>query len=162
MATISFTNEHLSKLKQAATEMLFQDRKVKGQIGTELSIHDLLHIASVSTLQTLHGNLKKTIDSKENLDEWSMTEYQQKQLVTLKKDKEVINLIIGYRKSLAEREANSQKLAKVREQIKDIKEQTLTPEARLQALTEKEKELSVLSEEFTEEVKTLQEEIKNN
>ena len=70
MATVSFTNEHLSKLKQAATEMLFQDRKVKGQIGTELSIHDLLHNASVSTLQTLHSNLKKTIDSKENLDEW--------------------------------------------------------------------------------------------
>ena len=91
-----------------------------------------------------------------------MTEYQQKQLVSLKKDKEVINLIIGYRKALAEREANSQRLEKVREQIKGIKEQTLTPEARLLALTEKEKELSVLIEEFTEEVKTLQEEIKKD
>lgn len=161
MTEVTFTGEHLNKLKQLSIGMLFEDRKIKGQIGTELSIHDLLHNSSVATLQKVHGNLKKAIENKEGLDEWSMTPYQQRQLETLNKDKEIVNLIIGYKKFLAQQESNKSKLSEIREEIAQLKKATMSPEDRIAALTLKEQELAGLSEGFTEEVNAIKEEIKS-
>lgn len=148
MSKINFTKEHLQKLKEAATKMLFANSVVDGLVGSKLTVHDLIHNTTINTLITINSNMKREIEKISNLDEWSMTEYQQRKLANLKEIQEFVNLLIGYKKNRAEIEADKSKLAELRAKQAELQESTLTPEDRLKAL---EKEISELSENLQEE-----------
>lgn len=135
MATkINFTQEHLAKLKDLATKMLFNGTIIKGLVGSESNIYDLVHNTTINSLITLNSNLKKEIEKISNLDEWSMNSYQQSKLETTKETQELVNLLIGYKKDLAQKGEDKAKLSELKAKYKELKESTMTPEDRLKAL----------------------------
>lgn len=134
MAKINFTAEHQARLQQLAGEALFAGTTFKGSLGSEMSIFDLIHNTNVQTLTRYHGNIRKEISEIENLDEWSLSEYQQKKASRLKKNAELINLLIGYQRKQAEVAAEKQAYAELKKKYNELKEQTTTPEDRLKAV----------------------------
>lgn len=150
MAKINFTKEHLASLRELATKMLFNNILIKGTMGTELNVFELIHNTTINTLITLLGNVKKAIENMNNLDEWSMTPYQQKKLKILEENKEFLNLLIGYKKYRNEVQSDKEKLAQLKVKRAELEEQALTPEAKLKALDEEIAAMGTLDEEETE------------
>lgn len=136
MATkpITFTKDHLTKLKELAVKALFSGMVIKGKIGTEINIYDLLHSTTTATLIDINGILKGQIEKQSNLDEWSMTEHQQKKLETLKVQQELVNLLIGYKKAQAEKQDARSTLANLKREYTRLKEEQMTPEERLKSM----------------------------
>jgi len=131
---ITFTQEHRTQLQSLCANFLFSGRTISGKIGTEINIYDLLHNTTLRTTQELYSNVTKTIESKEKLDRWSMTEYQQNELKKLKTTQELLDLMIGYKKAKSQAQADKEKLAQLRATMKELEESTKTPEARLAEL----------------------------
>lgn len=134
MSKINFTKEHLAKLKDLAIKFLFKGILIKGAVSTELSVWDIIHNTTLNTLSTIYGNLKREIEKIGNLDEWNLTDYQQKKLESLKEQAEFINLTIGYRKYRIEVQTDKDKLRELKAKQQELKESALTPIERLAAL----------------------------
>lgn len=147
MAKINFTKEHLAKLKDLAIKFLFKGILIKGAINSELSVWDILHNTTLNTLSTIYGNLKREVEKISNLDEWNLTDYQQKKLEVLKEQMEFVNLVIGYKKYQIEIQSDKDKLRELKAKQQELKESTLTPVERLAAL-----EAEIASIESVEEL----------
>ena len=63
-----------------------------------------------------------------------MTDYQQRKLEATKETQELVNLLIGFKKDSAQKEADKSKLSELKAKYKELKESTMTPEDRLKAL----------------------------
>lgn len=132
---VVFTGEHLSELKSVYTELSFSGEVIDGPMGAnKLTPYDLLHSASVTSLQGVYTRLKKNIEGKSDLDEWSMTEYQQRQIKMMTNWKQFVHLMIGYRKWQAENIFNANKKRELSAKLKQLKEDLLTPEEKLRQL----------------------------
>ena len=70
-------------------------------------------------------------------DEWVASDYTQDKLEALKKQKELVNLIIGWRRYKLEAEATQKQKSELTEQLKALKESTKTPEDRIKELEAK-------------------------
>lgn len=127
MKKINFTPEHDAALKAVALELLFGGIFIKGIAGTQYSVFDLLHEVTVNTLVTMYGNLKKEITKIEELDEWSMNDYQQKKLVESKKMAEFLNLTIGWRKYQDQVASDKEQLKALKAKMKELKLSSMTP-----------------------------------
>jgi chromosome segregation ATPase len=126
--------------------MLFTNETVVSRIGTPLNIVELIHTTTIGTLNEIRLSLGKVIDKLENQDEWTSTEDTQTKLEGLKLKKELVNLIIGYKRFNLENEANARKKAELEAKLKELKESQKTPEDRIKEL---EAEISQLdTEEF--------------
>lgn len=147
MSKINFTLEHTARLKELAGEALLAGTLFKGNIGTEQTIYDLFHTCNVNTLTRYHGNIKKEVAEIEALDEWSLTDYQQKKAVRLKKNQELINLLIGYKRNQEQLATDREKVKALRAQYQTLKEATTTPEEKLKAI---EAELAAYGPEVVE------------
>lgn len=135
MGKINFTSEHSAKLKELAVKALFDGETFKPTgLGNENTIHDLIHNVSVDTLTKYHANVKKQVAEIENLDEWNLTDYQQRKAASLKKTQELVNLIIGYRRSEIEKAAEKKALQEKLSLYKQLKEEAKTPEERMKEL----------------------------
>lgn len=131
---INFTKEHLQQLKSLMIEMLFGNSSLKGAMGTNINAHQLLNETSIKTLQGLYLTTSKDIENQSKLDRWSMTDYQQNKLEELKQTAELLDLLIGYKKSEAQREAAAGKLKEKREILQSLKDQSKTPAERIKEL----------------------------
>jgi len=131
MAKVNFTKEHFAQLSALAGAALINGTRFKGNMGTEMNIYDLFHNTNITTLTRYHGNIKKEIAEIEGMDEWSLTEHQQRKATNLKKQLELVFLLIGYQRNKAEVEANAAKLRELKATYAELKESTKTPEDRL-------------------------------
>lgn len=134
MASINFTKEHLAQLEKAMIKQLFDGSAIKGPMGTTLNAHQLLHETSVKSLQQLYVTTTKDIENQSKLDRWSMSDYQQSKLEELKSQAELLDLIIGFKKSEALKEANKIKLKEKRELLNTLRDQSKTPADRIKEL----------------------------
>ena len=134
MAKINFTKDHFAKLQTLALGMLFNNDTILSRIGTPLNIVELIHTTTVGTLNEIRLGLAKAIEKLENQDEWTSTEDTQNKLEALKAKKELVNLIIGYKRFTLENEANARKKAELSEKLKQLKESQKTPEDRIKEL----------------------------
>jgi len=134
MASINFTKEHLAQLEKAMIKQLFDGSAIKGPMGTTLNAHQLLHETSVKSLQQLYVTTTKVIENQSKLDRWSMSDYQQSKLEELKSQAELLDLIIGFKKFEALKEANKIKLEEKRELLNTLRDQSKTPSERIQEL----------------------------
>lgn len=149
MAKINFTAEHQNKLNNLIIKMLFGNLVLKGLMGTELNVHQLVNQTSINSLITMNSNLKKQITSIEDLDEWSQTPYQQKKLKDTKEMQELINLLIGYKKYQEQKNSDAQQVRNLKAKVAELEAQTITPAEQLAKLK---KEIAELGgeEEATE------------
>lgn len=147
MAKVNFTREHYAKMQTLAFAMLVHNQTISTKMGQPLNIVELMHTQTINTLNSIRLSLGKQIETLESQDEWVATDYQQEKLEALKKQKELVNLIIGWKRFKAEVEETRKKKATLKEQLDAYKEAQKTPEDKIKEL---EAELATLdsTEEF--------------
>lgn len=134
MAAINFNQEHKQQLEKLLLKMLFEDSTIKGALGTTLNVVQLLHQSSIKTLQSLYVNISKEIENQSKLDRWSMSDYQQSKLEELKSTSELLDLLIGFKKSEAIRISNAELIREKKRMLKDLIEEKKTPAERIAEL----------------------------
>ena len=132
MAKINFTKEHEAKLDALAVKMLKENGIVRTPMGQVLNIVELMHTTSINQLNNIRTTLLKAIQKKEEGDEWIETDTSA--LDQMKDAKELVNLIIGWKRKnleIAENKARKEELSK---KLAELKESTKTPEDRIKEL----------------------------
>ena len=145
MAKINFTKQHFDRLKELSVEMLLSNGVLRGKLGNPLNIVELIHTTSIGQLNDIKTALAKQIEKIEAKDEW--IEPDPANIQYLRDRKELVNLIIGYKRSLMERAENAMKKEELTKKLAELKESTKTPEDRIK---EMEAELAAIetSEDF--------------
>lgn len=147
MTKVNFTKEHYAKMKELAFAMLVYNQTISTKMGQSLDIVELMHTQTINTLNGIRLGLGKQIETLESQDEWVATDYQQEKLEAFKKQKELVNLIIGWKRhNLEIQEARARK-AELTAQLNELKESQKTPEDRIKELETQLKELDT-TEEF--------------
>ena len=136
MAKINFTKEHYAKMKELAFDMLVNNEVVNTKLGQPLTIVDLLHTQTINTLNNIRLAIGKQIEGIENQDEWTTSAYQQEKLEKLKQAKELVNLIIGWKRHNIEVQEAKAKKAELNAQLKQLKESQKTPEDKIKEIEE--------------------------
>lgn len=144
---INFTKEHYAKLKELAFDMLVSNDTIPTKLGQSLTVLELMHTTTINTLNGLKQQIAKQIDNLENQDEWTSSEHLQSKLNKLKAKKELVNLIVGWKRYSEEREKLSAKKEELSIQLKKLKEAQKTPEERIKELEEQIAGITV-NEEF--------------
>ena len=146
MVKVNFTKEHLAKLKELAFAMLAQNGVIQTKFGQTLTIVDLMHTQTINTLNGIRVAIGKSIEALENKDEWVATDSTQADLTILKEKKELVNLIIGWKRyneyikeSIADRE-------QLKAQLTELKESQKTPEDKIKELEAKLAEYDTVEE----------------
>lgn len=136
MGKINFTKEHMARMKELATDMLFNNGTIKTALGYA-NVHDILHLTTIESLKTILRGLKKTIENMEDADEWATTDYERQKLDKLKQDKEFINLVVGYKRYLYEQDEIAKNRQKLELEIKALEDAEKTPADKIKELKEK-------------------------
>jgi len=138
---INFTKDHMIRLYDLANEMLFDNATIQTSMGQVLNIVELLHCTSIGQLQNIMSSIKKKIDKIEESDEWLAPDNNK--LEELRRMKELINLIIGWKRHTLEITENRRKKAELTAKLAELKESQKTPEDRIKEL---ESEIATLEE----------------
>ena len=136
---INFTQEHYVKLQSLAAEALFNKVVITTKLGQPLNIYELLHTTSINQLNEIKSSLAKKIEKMEETDEWVQPDNDR--LEWYKNAKELVNLIIGWKRYNLEVEANKKKKEELSEKLNELRESTKTPEDRIKELEAQLKEL---------------------
>ena len=145
MAKINFTQEHFEKLKAYAVEMLFSNETINTNLGQPLSIVELLHTTTINTLNSIRLTLSKGIETIENQDEWISGSTSQRKLENLKAKKELVNLIIGYKRFAQEQTEIARERAHLEDELSRLKESQKTPEDKIKEIESKLNDLNTVN-----------------
>lgn len=132
MAKINFTREHESKLDALAVKMLKENSIIRTPMGQVLNIVELMHTTSINQLNNIRTSLLKAIQKKEEGDEWIETDTSA--LDQMKDTKELVNLIIGWKRKNLEIAENKAKKEELTKKLAELKESTKTPEDRIKEM----------------------------
>ena len=136
MTKINFTTEHKHKLFELAIEMLIQNDIIYTRLGQPITIVDLIHNTTINTLNSIRLSLTKRIETLENEDEWAASNAGQVELENTKRHKEIVNLVIGYKRNLEYQEEIAIKKSKLTKELNMLKESQKTPEDKIKELQE--------------------------
>lgn len=142
MRKINFTKEHLEKMKNLLIDMLINNEVILHKMIT-LDVVALLHTTSINSLNSCRLELGKAITNLENQDEWTTSEFNQIKLDKLKKQKELVNLIIGYKRWLEEQATIINEKKELEHELKALKESQKSPEDKIKELEAKLSDLKV-------------------
>ena len=146
MAKINFTKEHFNKMCTLLMGMLLRNEVISSKLGTPINVVELLHTTTINSLNNIRLTLSNKIKQLESQDEWVASDSTAKQLDTAKEQKELVNLVIGYKRYKMEVEENAQKKAELTAKLKALKESQKSPEDKIKEI---EAELSAMSETET-------------
>ena len=141
MAKINFTKEHFTKLMELAGKALLENRTISNKMGTPLNIVELMHMLTPNQLNDIKAMIAKRIEQQESKDEW--IDPDNEKLAQLKENKELVNLIVGWKRLNIERAEAARKKEELTKKLAELKESTKTPEDRIK---EMEAELAQLEE----------------
>jgi hypothetical protein len=99
----------------------------------------LLHTTSINQLNEIKTGLAKKIEKVEATDEWIAPDNDK--LQSMKDTKELVNLIIGWKRYNLELDENARKKEELSKKLTELKESTKTPEDRIKELEAQLKEL---------------------
>ena len=134
MAKINFTKEHFNKMCKGLLAMLLNNGVVTTKLGTPINVVELLHTTTINSLNNIRLSLAQKITALENQDEWTSNEETTKKLENYKETKELVNLIIGYKRFKMEAEEESQKKANLIAKLNEIKESQKSPEDKIKEI----------------------------
>jgi hypothetical protein len=97
----------------------------------------LLHTTTINTLNSIRLQLAKEIEAIENQDEWVSGEVSQRKLDSLKAKKELVNLIIGYKRFIQEQTEIARERASLEDELVRLKESQKTPEDKIKEIESK-------------------------
>ena len=136
---INFTKDHMSRLLDLADEALFSKATVFTKLGQPLNIYELLHTTSINQLNEIKIGLAKKIEKVESADEWIAPDNDK--LQSMKDAKELVNLIIGWKRYNLELTENELKKEELTKKLAELKESQKTPEDRIKEIEAQIKEL---------------------
>lgn len=136
---INFTKANMLRLCELANDALFEKKTVTTRLGQVLNIFELIHTTTVNQLNEIRLSLSKKIEKIEEGDEWTSPDNDK--LQAMKETKELVNLIIGYKRYNAELAENKAKKAELTKKLEELKESTKTPEDRIKEMEAQLKEL---------------------
>ena len=136
---INFTKDHMIRLYDLANEALFDKTVVTTKLGQVLNIYELLHTTSINQLNEIKTGLSKKIEKIEDQDEWIAPDGDK--LQAMKDTKELVNLIIGWKRYNLELAENARKKEELTAKLTELKESQKTPEDRIKELEAQLKEL---------------------
>ena len=136
---INFTKDHMSRLLDLADEALFSKATVFTKLGQPLNIYELLHTTSINQLNEIKIGLAKKIEKVEESDEWVAPDNDK--LQSMKDTKELVNLIIGWKRYNFELTENELKKEELSKKLAELKESQKTPEDRIKEIEAQIKEL---------------------
>lgn len=131
---VNFTKEHLNSLQGLALNMLFKNEVINSKLGQPMNIIDLLHLTTINTLNNLRIGLGKAIENLESQDEWVAGEETQAKLQVLKNQRELVNLIVGYKRYLYEQNKNEELKKELQKSLAALKESQKSPEDKIKEL----------------------------
>lgn len=134
MTKVNFTQEHLAKLKDLAFKVLMSGEVFTTKLGQPINIFELIHTQTINTLNGLRLALARKIEDLEKQDEWVASDYQQEQLEGYKMKKELVNLIIGWKRHQLELAELKQQREAVLKELETLKESQKTPEEKIKEL----------------------------
>lgn len=139
MNKINFTDEHKNNLEKLYVALSFSGETLANKFGAgTINPYDALHNTSVSTLKSIHSQLKSEIAKKESdTDEWTNSEYDQRQLGLKKKWVEYIHLVIGYKRSEEEKARNSKEIRDLKKELETLRSNNMSPEDKIKAVEAK-------------------------
>ena len=136
---INFTKEHMTRLMDLADEALFSRATIQTKLGQILNIYELLHTTSINQLSEIKSSLAKKIEKMEESDEWIQPDNDK--LQSMKDTKELVNLIIGWKRYNLELAENARKKEELTAKLTELKESQKTPDERMKELEAQIKEL---------------------
>lgn len=131
---INFKKEHFDKLKELAVKALFNNDTVVGRLGNPIGIVELIHGTTINSLNQIRLSLAKKIEGLEGKDEWAADDTNQVSLEKAKEQKDLVNLIIGYKRYKQEVADNKANKKALQEQLSALKESQKTPEDKIKEL----------------------------
>lgn len=131
---INFKKEHFDKLKELAVKALFNNDTVVGRLGNPIDIVELIHGTTINSLNQIGLSLAKKIEGLEGKDEWAADDTNQVSLEKAKEQKDLVNLIIGYKRYKQEVADNKANKKALQEQLSALKESQKTPEDKIKEL----------------------------
>lgn len=131
---INFKKEHLIRLKELAVKMLFNNDVIIGRLGNPIGIVELIHGTTINSLNQIRLSLAKKIESLEGKDEWAADDTNQVSLEKAKEQKDLVNLIIGYKRYKQEVTDNNATKKALQKQLSILKESQKTPEDKIKEL----------------------------
>lgn len=134
MGKINFTKENFERMKELAVDMLLNNESVTTKMGQILNISELLHTTTINTLNGIRLALAKRIEDAENKDEWVQEPSDSKYLSLIRKQKELVNLIIGWKRWTLEQNEVASKKKALKEELEKLKESQKTPEDKIKEL----------------------------
>lgn len=134
MAKINFTQDHFAQMQHLLLGMLMSNTTVTTKLGGELNVVELLHTTTINTLNSIRLSLSKHIENLESKDGWIADNTSQEALDKAKTQKELVNLIIGYKRYMLEREETKRKRAAIEAKLAELKESQKTPEDKIKEL----------------------------
>lgn len=142
---INFTKEHFSKLVNLVAQAAMNNVVINTKMGQALNIVELLHTTSITTLNNIKASLTQKIRNIEDRDEW--IEADSEALDGIKAQKELVNLIVGWKRWKMEMDENRHKKEELTKKLTELKESTKSPEDKIK---EMEAELAAMDtiEEF--------------
>ena len=129
----------MSRLLDLADEALFDKTVVFTKLGQPLNIYELLHTTSINQLNEIKLGLAKKIEKAEAADEWIAPDNDK--LQSMKDTKELVNLIIGWKRYNLELTENELKKEELSKKLAELKESQKTPEDRIKEIEAQLKEL---------------------
>ena len=138
---INFTKQHYQDLVNLVAQAAMNHVVINTKMGQPLDIVALLHTTSINTLNDIKASLVKKIRGIEDRDEW--VDADTVVLDTLKGQKELVNLIVGWKRWKMEIDENRKKKENLTKKLAELKESTKTPEDRIK---EMEAELAAMND----------------
>lgn len=138
---VNFNREHYNKLCGLAVKMLMSNGTISTKMGQPLNIVELIHTTSINGLNSIKAALAQRIQNLESRDEW--VEVDTTELDNLKEAKELVNLIVGYKRWRLEAVEIAKKKAELTEKVAKLEESQKTP---ADLIKEAKDELAALSE----------------
>lgn len=155
-----FNETYLNRLKVLIVTAAMRNWKLTNQFGATFTTQTLLHETTPNSLKAILRVIKKKISEVEDNSTWEITKKQEEQLQELKLQEELVDTIIGYKIFLTNREEALEEKAQLEEKLKQLEEESMTPEERKAKLKERIKALSF--EEETKEPEQKEEKSEQN
>ena len=134
MAKINFTKDHYNKMLSMAAVMLVNNEVVMTKMGQPLNIVELMHTTTIGTLMDIKKNLSKKIENLEDQDEWVESNTNQVNLTRYKNQKELVNLIIGWKRFTLEASETAKRKQELESKLKELKDSQKTPEDKIKEI----------------------------
>lgn len=144
MAQVNFTKVHFDRMCSLLVAMLLSNDTIQSKLGSPINAVDLLHTTTINSLNGIRLSLAKKVEALENQDEWVATQQTQRELEITKGKKELVNLVIGYKRYSLEKQEIAKKKAELTAKLKELKESQKSPEDKIKEL---EAELSSIDKE---------------